>query len=158
MDAGANRELFKRREQMWNSGNTDLVDQLFAADFVGHTPHQQIRGSEELKALVGQIHEAFPDFSLTYDPVVASEDHVAVMVTIHGTHDGSLAGLEPTGKEVEFTGMIISRIDGGKVVEEWRYMDTIGLLEQLGVELGSDEAEQIMVGVGEEEERRLHQN
>ena len=154
MNTEENRELFKLREEMWNSGDMDLVDRVFASDFVGHTPHQDVRGLEGIKALVGQMHEAFPDFSLSYDPVVASEDHVAVMVTIHGTHEGSLAGLEPTGKEIEFAGMIISRIDGGKVVEEWRYMDTIGLLEQLGVELGSDEAEQIMIGVGEEEDRR----
>ena len=154
MDVEENKKLFKRREQMWNSGDMDLVDQVFASDYVGHTPHREIHGSEGLKVFVRQMHEAFPDFSLTYDPVVASEDHVAVMVTVRGTHEGSFGGVEPTGKEVEFTGTIISRVEGGKVIEEWRYIDTIGLLEQLGVEFGSDEAEQIMVGVGEEEEER----
>ncbi len=83
---------------MWNSGDTDLVDEVFASDYVGHTPQQEIEGSEGLKVFVRQMHEAFPDFSLTYDPVVASEDHVAVMVTVRGTHEGSMAGMEPTGR------------------------------------------------------------
>ena len=38
-----------------------------------------------------------------------------------------------TGKRVTITGITISRIEGGKVVEEWEEVDRLGLMQQLGV-------------------------
>ena len=38
--------------------------------------------------------------------------------------------------QVMVTGISIMRIEGGKIVEEWGQMDNMGLMAQLGVELG----------------------
>lgn len=153
MSAEQNRELVKRREQMWNNRDLAMVDQIFAADYRGHTPHKEVKGREEVKRFVRQMQEAFPDFEVVYDPVVTSEDHVAVLATVRGTHENPFAVLEPTGNEVNFTAMLISRVEQGKIVEEWRYIDTMTLLEQLGIELGSDDAEQILFDLRDREER-----
>lgn len=149
-----NRNLFERREQMWNSGEPNLVDEIFAPDYTGHTPREDIEGTESVKKLVSQMHEAFPDFELTYDPVVADENHVAVKVEIHGTHEGNLGGLAPTGNEVELSGMIISQIEDGKVAEEWRQMDTMGMFQQLGVRPGSVDADRVELGIQEKTDQR----
>jgi predicted ester cyclase len=42
-------------------------------------------------------------------------------------------GIPPTGKQVTVTGLTISRVVKGKVVEEWTNWDTLGMLQQLGV-------------------------
>jgi len=42
-------------------------------------------------------------------------------------------GIAPTGKQVTITGIAISRIVGGKTVEEWGEMDNLGMMQQLGV-------------------------
>jgi predicted ester cyclase len=38
-------------------------------------------------------------------------------------------GLTPTGKAVTITGLLLSRIRGGKVVEEWERFDTLHLIQ-----------------------------
>jgi predicted ester cyclase len=44
----------------------------------------------------------------------------------------SLFGLPPTGKQATFTGLVISRMAGGQIAEEWEHFDQLGLLQQLG--------------------------
>jgi predicted ester cyclase len=41
-------------------------------------------------------------------------------------------GIAPTGKQVTATGILIYRITGGKIVEEWLQYDVMGLMQQLG--------------------------
>jgi predicted ester cyclase len=47
-------------------------------------------------------------------------------------HTGELLGIAPTGKEVTITGILISRVDNGKVVEEWESFEQLGLMQQIG--------------------------
>ena len=42
-------------------------------------------------------------------------------------------GVPPTGKVVTVTGIYISRYAGGKFVENWRQVDDLSWLQQLGV-------------------------
>jgi predicted ester cyclase len=49
-----------------------------------------------------------------------------------GTHHGEFMGLAPAGKQVTTSGIVISRIVEGKIVEEWEEWDTLGFLQQLG--------------------------
>jgi predicted ester cyclase len=37
-----------------------------------------------------------------------------------------------TGKQVKFDGVVITRLAGGKVVEDWELADMMSLLQQLG--------------------------
>jgi predicted ester cyclase len=49
-----------------------------------------------------------------------------------GTHRGELMGIPPTGRAVTITGIIATRFEGGRAVEEWEEMDLLGLMRQLG--------------------------
>jgi predicted ester cyclase len=39
----------------------------------------------------------------------------------------------PTGRQVELKGITISRIEGGKIVEDWDSYDNLSFLQQLGL-------------------------
>jgi predicted ester cyclase len=54
-------------------------------------------------------------------------------ITMTGTHTGDFWGIPATGKRVEFTGIYIVRIAGGRIVEHWGEEDGVSLLQQLGV-------------------------
>jgi predicted ester cyclase len=41
-------------------------------------------------------------------------------------------GAPPTGDDVAFTGIAISRCDAGRIIEEWEITDTLSLLRQIG--------------------------
>jgi predicted ester cyclase len=52
---------------------------------------------------------------------------------MRGTHTGDLLGIGPTGKQGTMTGIVISRVAGNMIAEEWENFDELGLLQQLGV-------------------------
>ena len=124
------RQLF---EEPWK-GNWDVVDEFVAPGYVGYDPSQPepIRGPDGLKANLQQYIDGFADARITVDDQIAEGDKIATRWTGRGTHTGEFAGIGPTGKEVTVTGLTISRLEGGKVVEEWTTWDTLGMLVQLG--------------------------
>jgi predicted ester cyclase len=69
---------------------------------------------------------------LTED-MLAVDDKVITRYVPRGTHRGEYMGAAPTGKEVAFTGINISRLEGGKIVESWGNSDQLGWLRQIGV-------------------------
>jgi predicted ester cyclase len=42
-------------------------------------------------------------------------------------------GAAPTGKELNWRAVIISRFENGKIAEEWAEFDALSFLQQLGV-------------------------
>ena len=65
-----------------------------------------------------------------------AEDRVATAFTFTGTHLGELMGVPATGKRVSVHGTIHSRVDGGRIVEEWELLDLATMYQQLGLAEG----------------------
>ena len=122
-------------EEIWNKGNLDLIDELFTTNFVRHGPtgtEGEVRGPEGFKGLVTMYHNAFPDLRVPIEDLIAEGDRVATRWTARGTHQGELLGNAPTGDQVTVTGIIIDRISGGKIEEEWVDYDTFHFMQQIG--------------------------
>jgi steroid delta-isomerase-like uncharacterized protein len=121
-------------DEAWNGGNLDLIDELFATDYVGHDAPRPdpVRGPEGMKDFLRMYHHAFSDAHITLDDVIVQDDKVVTRWTGRGTHDGDLMGMPPTGKAVEFVGIRIFRVAEGKIAEGWVVWDTFGLMRQLG--------------------------
>lgn len=127
-------------EEIINGGDLDVVDVLFDEDYVYHEPGSpSVRGTAGLKHLLSAYRTALPDMAATIEDMIAEGDRVAHRFTLRGTHDGYWVGVPPTGRPVEITGMVVSRFAGGKVVEEWESLDSLGLLQQVGALPTSEE-------------------
>ncbi len=48
-------------------------------------------------------------------------------------YKGEFMGIAPTGKQVTVGMIEILRIAGGKMVEHWQVVDSLGMMQQLGV-------------------------
>jgi len=135
MSTEENKALVRRQfEAIWNGGNLALIDELYAPNYTNHDPANpdQAPGPAGFTQRVGLYRTALPDLHLTVEDQVAEDDRVVTRWTASGTHQGDLMGIPPTGKSVSVTGMLISRIESGKFVEEWVNWDTLGLLRQVG--------------------------
>ena len=131
-----NEALIRRFvEEAFNRGNLDVVDEIYATDYVGHTAGspEQTLGPEGVKEFVGLYRKAFPDLHTTIDDTVTEGDKVAYRWTAVGTHQGELMGIPPSSNRVELTGITIERIEGGKIVETWNNFDQLGMMRQIGV-------------------------
>jgi predicted ester cyclase len=127
------KEIVRRlTEESWK--NPSVIDELASPDYVGYDPAEPepVRGPAGLKAQLEKYSAAFEGAQVTIDEQLADGDMVATRWTGRGTHTGEIAGVAPTGKEVTVTGITISRVENGKVVEERQVWDTLGMLVQLG--------------------------
>lgn len=114
--------------------NPDIIDEVYSTDLVWHDPGQEIRGPEEAKKFIATFKTAFPDLNVTVEDELAEGDKVSTRWTIRGTHQGEIEEFgPPTGKQIELKGISISRIEGGKIVEEWNSYDNLGVMQQLGL-------------------------
>jgi predicted ester cyclase len=128
-----NKALINRMvEELWNKKNPGMIDQLYAANYVGHTPDGVLSGLAGVRQHYTTYVSAFPDCRITIDAMVAEGDHVSVRWTATGTHRGELAGIAPTGKRINVAGNLTVRISGGKVVEDHNVWDTLKLAQQIG--------------------------
>ncbi|GAC1512971.1 MAG: ester cyclase [Chloroflexota bacterium] len=136
MSTQENKDIVRRSfEDLFNQGNLSVADEVYSPDYVGHDPAmpEDSHGIDDVKQFVSTYRNAFSDIHLTIDHLIAEGDLVATSFTGRGTHDGDFTGIPATGKKAEVTGMSISRLVDGKIVEEWTNTDTLGLMQQLGV-------------------------
>ena len=75
---------------------------------------------------------AFPGLRCTIEDTVAEGDKVVARWIVQGTHRGNLGAIAPTGKKVEFRGIAIYRLVGGKIVEVPALNEGLSLMRQIG--------------------------
>ncbi len=135
MSVEANKAAFRRiPEDIFNTGNIELVDELFAAEYVEHqsAPPGVPTGVAGIKEFVTMFRAAFPDLHYTVEMTIAEGDIATGHVTVRGTHQGEFMGIPPTGKHVTWTETHIGRFENGKLVEHWGNGDDLGMMQQLG--------------------------
>jgi predicted ester cyclase len=122
-------------EQVFNaSGDLAVIDEFVAEDYVDNTAPPQFRnGRASFRALAEHWRAAIPDIRLVVDSVVAEGDLVALAWRGTGTHLGELMGIPATGRQGSISGISISKVVDGRVVERWGNADDLGLLRRLGV-------------------------
>jgi predicted ester cyclase len=74
----------------------------------------------------------FPDFLFTVEDQLGEGDLVAIRYRGEGTHRAGFLGVAATGKRVSYTGMVMLRLQHGKIAEMWANPDQLGLQKQLG--------------------------
>jgi predicted ester cyclase len=111
-------------------GRFDALREVVSPDYVLHP--EGIRGVEGLTQLVEGYRSALAELTVTIDHQFTEGDYVATRTTIRGRHEGELMGTPPTGREVAFSCLTISRCRDGRIEEEWEIADTMSLLQQVG--------------------------
>jgi len=129
-----NKAVVRRFWEAFNSHNLDGWDEICSANFINHdpglpTPHADL---PTLKPMIGMLQTAFPDIKASEEDLISEGDRVVVRRIFRATHKSDFMGVAPSGKEVEFTGIFVSRLSGGKIEEHWAVFDALGLLQQIG--------------------------
>lgn len=130
------RHMFSRA----NEKDPDAYLEVLHEDFVNHSaPAGMPNDREGYRHIYNMYVNAFPDFEITVEDVVAEGDAVMTRWTARGTHEGELMEIPPTGKTVEMTGLTFNRVADGKVIEQRENADMLGVMQQFGVVPGPGE-------------------
>ncbi len=100
------------------------IDEVYAETFHDHVNAMEYHGTDGARQSVALYLELFPDLEFVVDEQVTEGDRVASRWTLHGTH---------RGRRVHLWGIVISRLEGGKIVEDWAASDSLSLVRQLGL-------------------------
>ncbi len=126
-----------RYMETMNRADLDLVDEIIAPEFVLRSPFfpEPIEGIEGYKALVTNTSNTFSDLNATIEEVIVKGDKVWGRFSMEGTNTGPLGELPATGKKFHITGLAITRVVNGKIVEDETFWNVLELYQQLGFTL-----------------------
>ncbi len=98
----------------WSQGDLSGLDETVAEDYV----LEPGMGVDDLKGVIRNFREAFPDLTLTVQETVTEGDRIAYRWEIVGTQQGDYQGIAPTGRRVTASGMTLLRLRDGKVLHD----------------------------------------
>jgi predicted ester cyclase len=119
------RDIARRAlEEVCSGRDVAAIEEVYSDRFIDHVNALEYRGTEGARRSVALYLKLFPDLSFEVEEQVTDRDRVASRWTLRGTH---------RGRRVELRGIVISRFEDGKIIEDWAASDTLELARQLGV-------------------------
>lgn len=118
-----------------NKHQLELADKYIAMDAIDHDPMNDPKLStiENFKSIFSMMRKGFPDMQFKIEDVITQGDKVVVRYRMTGTHSGDFMGMKATNRKVDLQGVDIMRVSNGKFVEHWGFMDSMQLMQQLGM-------------------------
>ena len=111
-------------EEVCSGRRPEDLERCYAPSFVDHVNGMEFHGRDGARESVALYQRVFDDLRFMVKQQVTEGDRVATHWTLHGTN---------RGRRVELSGITISRIEDGRIVEDWGYTDSIEILRQLGL-------------------------
>jgi steroid delta-isomerase-like uncharacterized protein len=123
----------RNTEEVQSRGNFEVFEELFADDFVDHTPQPGMTPNKDgVRDLYHRLRVAFPDFRADIHWQAADGELVTTYKTYHGTHQGMFLGVAPTGRKIHFETVDVMRVRNGKITDHWGVANLFSLMQQLG--------------------------
>jgi predicted ester cyclase len=93
-------------------------------------------GRQHIERFLSSFHESWPDLVIVVEHAVAEDDWVVGRCTTTATHAKTVMGAAPTNRQVQATFWDMHRFDAdGRIVETWNLMDSLAIMQQLGLVL-----------------------
>lgn len=133
MAATTNEQLIQRLTDEISRGNVDVVDDLYAEDFVAHPLFyrpiappgaEHVSDRERMKAII-HMNQEFASGHTTIDKIVSAGDYVTAIT--------SRVGTTKDGKALTGHAINVYRIADGKIAESWISFDRLGTFQQIGI-------------------------
>jgi predicted ester cyclase len=102
----------------------ELARDCYAEDFVDHVNTVELHGHEGIRKSTDVYRRLFDDLHIRVVDQVSEGDRVVSRWVMTGSN---------RGRPAELTGITISRMDEGRIVEDWTALDSLELLRQLGL-------------------------
>lgn len=107
-------------------------------DLVIHLPPGVVEpGLDHALGWFALCAEWFTSTGLEVNLMVAEDDLVFQLITLHFEHTGEYMGVPPTGQRFSIGGLAAFRIRDNKIAEHWGLYDMQSIPAQLGIEMPS---------------------
>ncbi len=121
-------------DEVITRGNIEAAADYFWEDVVEQVPFPgQGPGLSGLQDIIRAMRTGFPDIVFSIQEQIAEQDKVASRFEWTGTHKGEFLGIPATGRPVRVWGVVIDRLEDGRIKDTRILMDSFGMMAQLGV-------------------------
>ena len=121
-------------QNVFNRGNIEATDRYVDSSLVDHAPwpgHPATRTG--FKTGLAEMRSSFPDLNVAVERIIAQDDLVVAHQRMSGTHLGAFMGTPASGRTFNVEAIDIVRMKDGRIVEHWGVLNTVGMMEQLGL-------------------------
>jgi len=129
----SNSELIRWAFERLNARDVDSLKPFWGPEIVERFPDRTCRGKEEVAAYFEEALAAIPDWKIEITSLAEHGDDVFVHWHLTGTHEGTLLGIEGTGKPLAIDGMDHFVVRDGKVVSNFVVFDQLQYARQIGM-------------------------
>ena len=131
------RVILNKLMETMSKADTSLAVEILHLDCELRYPllPEPARGIEACKKLIVSTSNTFSEFKGLIKEVNIKGDRIWSRYTMSGINTGPLGQLPATGKKFQITGMAITRIKDGKIIEDETYWNVWDFYKQLGFKL-----------------------
>jgi steroid delta-isomerase-like uncharacterized protein len=116
---------------IWGNKDTSIIFDVFSEQVKIHSPLNTLSGSNELENIVAKWFIAFPDLSVNFQDVLASDTKVVATWQATGTHQNTFLDIPKTNRFITYSGTTIYEFKDNKVAEYWAIVNLDNIKRQL---------------------------
>jgi hypothetical protein len=131
--ASINRERNMQIYRGIETGDMSVMDKFVAADIVDHGGMEDVKGLQNVKKMLADIHNHFTNMKLTLVTDATSADgmyHFA-LVRMTGTTKDTTMGMA-ANTAMDHMSVDVVRLQNDKVVEHWSFEDSRDMMKMMG--------------------------
>jgi len=124
--------IVRKYNEYLNNGDLDAAEEYLTDDYTHHNYRDTYHGKEAFRETMTELLGFFPDMEARIEESVENGDTVVNRYTWTGTHEGPFAGIPPTHKRIEISGLVLYHLRDGKISEQWAEFNVAGGIAQVG--------------------------
>ncbi len=130
--------------ELIDRGDLAAVDEFIAPGYVGHLSGlPTVYGRDGFWEFASLYRHGLVGLRLDVEDLLVEGEWAALRGTYYGTHMRWMFRLPATGKPVALRTLMMLRMEGDKLAEQWANSDDLRLLEQLGAVAEMGEGERV---------------
>jgi predicted ester cyclase len=112
---------------IWNQAQEQAIDTILSHNCFAHGINSEDgpKGVEGFKVFYHNFKKQFQDIQINVLDVISQDDMECAHTEVTAIHS-------ETGKPVNFSGLVLVRIENGKIAEAWNHYDFLNMYQQLG--------------------------
>ena len=123
----------RNTEEVQGRGNLDVFEELFADDFIDHTPQPNTTpdkaGVRKLYTYIRAASRTFTLKSTGNSPMAIGLQHTKPTTA---RTKGRFLGLPPSHRRIHFETVDVMRVQNGKITDHWGVGNLLSLMQQIG--------------------------
>ena len=134
MSKEKNIQLIKKLHHIWNTGDINLVSEVYSENIIVNWARGwglPSKGLKEVEQTILKTRSVFHNWNEEILDLVVDDDKVTSRYVSTGVHKEEYLGVPASGKNIEIEEISIYLIRDNKVLEQWCLGDDLHLLSQI---------------------------